>query len=58
MSYWSSFSIFRGFGHKLDNLAYIISIHGLFPDKAQLLLAYGLLSGKTTILYKNLLEEF
>ena len=35
----------------------LFTVHGLFPDQWHLPLFYGLLPGKTTTLYKNLLEE-
>lgn len=35
----------------------LFTIHGLFPYRWHLPLFYGLLSGKTTTLYRNLLEE-
>ncbi|KAL5259245.1 hypothetical protein ACHWQZ_G009636 [Mnemiopsis leidyi] len=35
----------------------LFTIHGLFPDGWRLPLFYGLLPGKTTTLYRNLLEE-
>ena len=35
----------------------LFTLHGLFPDGWHLLLFYGLLPGKTTTLYRNLLQE-
>ena len=52
--HWVIDGTFKSAPHLFTQL---FTVHGLFPDGWHLPLFYGLLPGKTTTLYRNLLQE-